>query len=168
MRYRKRWRTVRGILHKVLLRLIQVNIKLFTANMAKSYAPILLYKANQTIVDFLHTLEEFHTHNRRGSASAILDITYDRRVPKCDPLLSGVRLTLRGLPRNRKDLFRSGTILRCSPSGRRHIPRINRRPTLRSDLMTEEGEPVSQEGLRDFPLNLGCHRERDEVGEGIA
>lgn len=59
--------------------------KLLTPNMAKSYAPIQLYEAKQTSVNLLDTPEDFYMHNRRYSASTILNITYGRRIPKCNP-----------------------------------------------------------------------------------
>jgi hypothetical protein len=54
--------------------------------MARSYAPIQIYEAKQTSVNLLDTPEDFYMHNRRYSASTILNITYGRRIPQCIPL----------------------------------------------------------------------------------
>ena len=51
--------------------------------MAKSYAPIQTFEAQQLSVNLLDDPENFYMHNRRYSASTILNITYGRRIPKC-------------------------------------------------------------------------------------
>ncbi|KAF2183899.1 cytochrome P450 [Zopfia rhizophila CBS 207.26] len=73
MPYSKRWRTVRTIIHRLL-----------TPAAAKSYAPIQEFEAKQLSVDLLDTPDEFFKHNRRYSASLILQVTYGRRVPVWD------------------------------------------------------------------------------------
>jgi hypothetical protein len=84
MRYGKRWRTVRSILHKVRILILSLTIQLLTPNMAKSYAPIQTFEAKQTSVNLLDNPEDFYMHNRRYSASTILNITYGRRIPNCN------------------------------------------------------------------------------------
>ncbi|KAF2180282.1 cytochrome P450 [Zopfia rhizophila CBS 207.26] len=73
MPHSKRWRTVRTIIHRLL-----------TPAAAKSYAPIQEYEAKQLSVDLLQNPKDFYSHNRRYSASLILQITYGRRVPIWD------------------------------------------------------------------------------------
>jgi len=51
--------------------------------MAKSYAPIQTFEAKKLSVDLLDNPENFYMHNRRYSASTILNITYGRRIPQC-------------------------------------------------------------------------------------
>jgi hypothetical protein len=51
--------------------------------MARSYAPIQTFEAKQLSVDLLDNPENFYGHNRRYSASTILNITYGRRIPEC-------------------------------------------------------------------------------------
>jgi hypothetical protein len=51
--------------------------------MARSYAPIQTFEAKQLSVNLLDTPENFYGHNRRYSASTILNITYGRRIPEC-------------------------------------------------------------------------------------
>ena len=53
--------------------------------MAKSYAPIQTFEAKKLSVDLLDDPDNFYMHNRRYSASTILNITYGRRIPQCTP-----------------------------------------------------------------------------------
>src|ERR1700733_9595857 len=52
--------------------------------MARSYAPIQTFEAKQLSVNLLDEPESFYMHNRRYSASTILNITYGRRIPQWD------------------------------------------------------------------------------------
>ncbi|KEF54941.1 uncharacterized protein A1O9_09384 [Exophiala aquamarina CBS 119918] len=69
----KRWRAVRAIIHRLL-----------TPAAAKSYAPIQEYEAKQLSVDLLQEPNTFYDHNRRYSASLILQVTYGWRIPVWD------------------------------------------------------------------------------------
>jgi len=52
--------------------------------MSKSYSPIQVFEAKQLSVDLLDRPEDFYMHNRRYSASVIMQIIYGRRIPSCE------------------------------------------------------------------------------------
>ena len=51
--------------------------------MSKSYTPTQTFEAKQLSVDLLDSPEDFYMHNRRYSASVIMQIIYGRRIPTC-------------------------------------------------------------------------------------
>lgn len=51
--------------------------------MSKSYTPTQTLEAKQLSVDLLDSPEDFYMHNRRYSASVIMQIIYGRRIPTC-------------------------------------------------------------------------------------
>jgi cytochrome P450 len=72
MPYGRDWRAIRNIIHRLL-----------TPSMSKSYSPIQAFEAKQLSVDLLDTPEDFYMHNRRYSASTIMQVVYGHRIPKC-------------------------------------------------------------------------------------
>jgi hypothetical protein len=52
--------------------------------MSKSYSPAQVFEAKQLSVDLLDRPEEFYMHNRRYSASVIMQVVYGRRIPTCE------------------------------------------------------------------------------------
>lgn len=52
--------------------------------MSKSYIPIQHYEAKQLSVNLLDNPTDFYMHNRRYSASVIMQVTYGRRIPVCN------------------------------------------------------------------------------------
>ena len=59
------------------------NTQLFTPQKAKSYTPVQTFEAKQLTSDLLDSPEEFYIHNRRYSASVIMQIIYGHRIPDC-------------------------------------------------------------------------------------
>jgi len=51
--------------------------------MAVSYTPIQTFEAKQLSVDLLNTPKDFYQHNRRYSASLIMQLIYGHRIPTC-------------------------------------------------------------------------------------
>lgn len=51
--------------------------------MAMSYTPIQTFEAKQLSVDLLNTPRDFYQHNRRYSASLIMQLIYGHRIPTC-------------------------------------------------------------------------------------
>ncbi|EXJ53393.1 uncharacterized protein A1O5_13382 [Cladophialophora psammophila CBS 110553] len=72
--YGKMWRSSRSIFHRVL-----------TQKMAEDYSVIQLYEAKQLSVDLLDNPQDFYMHNRRYSASVIMQVTYGWRIPQYCP-----------------------------------------------------------------------------------
>jgi Cytochrome P450 len=86
MPYGKEWRTIRQIIHKVQQSFSRELIgQLFTPKMSRSYIPIQHYEAKQLSVNLLDNPDDFYMHNRRYSASVIMQVTYGRRIPVCNP-----------------------------------------------------------------------------------
>lgn len=52
-------------------------------NGSLSYTPTQIFEAKQLSVDLLDKPEDFYMHNRRYSASVIMQVIYGRRIPKC-------------------------------------------------------------------------------------
>ncbi|KAF2188872.1 cytochrome P450 [Zopfia rhizophila CBS 207.26] len=71
--YGKVWRGSRAVFHKVL-----------TPKMAEDYSIIQLFEAKQLAVDLLDNPKDFYMHNRRYSASVIMQVTYGWRIPEWD------------------------------------------------------------------------------------
>jgi hypothetical protein len=59
------------------------NLKLFTPQMSRSYTPIQTFESKQLSIDLLDRPEDFYMHNRRYSASVIMQVIYGRRIPQC-------------------------------------------------------------------------------------
>jgi hypothetical protein len=57
--------------------------QLLTPVMSKSYSPIQEFEAKQLSVDLLDRPEDFYMHNRRYSASVIMQVVYGHRIPIC-------------------------------------------------------------------------------------
>jgi hypothetical protein len=57
--------------------------QLFTPKMSKSYSPVQHWEAKQLSVNLLDDPDNFYMHNRRYSASVIMQVTYGRRIPVC-------------------------------------------------------------------------------------
>lgn len=51
--------------------------------MSKSYSPIQTFEGKQLSVDLLERPEDFYMHNRRYSASVIMQVVYGHRIPDC-------------------------------------------------------------------------------------
>jgi len=51
--------------------------------MSRSYSPIQTFEAKQLSVDLLDHPEDFYMHNRRYSASVIMNVVYGHRIEKC-------------------------------------------------------------------------------------
>jgi hypothetical protein len=52
--------------------------------MSKSYTPTQTFEAKALSVDLLDSPQDFYMHNRRYSASVIMQIIYGRRIPTWD------------------------------------------------------------------------------------
>lgn len=72
MPYGKDWRSLRNIFHRLL-----------TPQISKSYTPTQTFEAKQLSVDLLDSPQDSYMHNRRYSASVIMQIIYGRRIPQC-------------------------------------------------------------------------------------
>jgi len=51
--------------------------------MSKSYSPIQEFEAKQFTYDLLNSPEDFYMHNRRFSASVMMQVAYGHRIPVC-------------------------------------------------------------------------------------
>jgi hypothetical protein len=69
--YGKVWRSSRSLFHKVL-----------TPKMAEDYSGIQMFEAKQLSIDLLDNPKDFYMHNRRYSASVIMQVTYGWRIPQ--------------------------------------------------------------------------------------
>jgi hypothetical protein len=58
-------------------------IQTLTPQMSKSYSPIQTYEAKRLSIDLLERPEDFYMHNRRYSASVIMNVVYGRPIPTC-------------------------------------------------------------------------------------
>src|ERR1700724_3145715 len=95
--------------------------------MSRSYCPIQEFEGKQLSVDLLDKPEDFYMHNRRYSASVIMQVVYGHRIPECTPLLpapyfpfpspASQLFIFRGLRRNPSDLRRIDPF-RLIPSSR--------------------------------------------------
>jgi len=72
MSYGRDWRALRNIFHRLL-----------TPQMSRSYTSTQTFEAKQLSVDLLENPQDFYMHNRRYSASVIMQIIYGRRIPQC-------------------------------------------------------------------------------------
>jgi hypothetical protein len=86
MPYGKDWRALRNIFHRLL-----------TPQMSRSYTPTQMFEARQLSVDLLENPQDFYMHNRRYSASVIMQIIYGRRIPQCTSFL--LYLLIQGIAR---------------------------------------------------------------------
>jgi len=93
MPYGKDWRAIRNIIHRVIPRKPGLQDELNTENwadrqlltpqMSRSYSPIQEFEGKQLSVDLLDRPEDFYMHNRRYSASVIMQVVYGHRIPEC-------------------------------------------------------------------------------------
>lgn len=70
MPYGPEWRKLRKYSHALL-----------NENSAKKYQPIQDFESKQLMTELLETPEDFYMHNRRYSASVIMQLTYGHRLP---------------------------------------------------------------------------------------
>jgi hypothetical protein len=62
---------------------LDVLTQTLTPQMSKSYSPIQTYEAKRLSLDLLDRPEDFYMHNRRYSASVIMNVVYGRAIPNC-------------------------------------------------------------------------------------